>query len=96
MVMRVVVEEVHKWNHHRLLENIHLLCIGETVGHHEGDQLLEKLLAMKRLPAWMGERERQTTIFGETPAFIIESDACSRGITRQKLACIGSVDVSIY
>ena len=36
----VVVEEVHEGHHHRPLEGIPLLTIGEAIGHHRGNQLL--------------------------------------------------------
>ena len=62
VVVRVMVEEVYKRDHHCLLEDVLLLSIREAVGHHEGDQLLEKLLAMKCLPAWTVGRETRNPI----------------------------------
>jgi len=46
VVVGVVVQEIHKGYHHRLLEDIWLLSVSETIGHHKGDELLEELLAM--------------------------------------------------
>ena len=46
VVVGVVVQEIHKGHHHRLLEDIQLLIVSKTIGHHKGDQLLEELLAV--------------------------------------------------
>ena len=50
VMVGVVVQEIHKGHHHRLLEDIRLLIVSETIGHHKGDQLLEELLAVQCLP----------------------------------------------
>ena len=50
VMVGVVVQEIHKGHHHRLLEDIRLLIVSETIRHHKGDQFLEELLAVQCLP----------------------------------------------
>lgn len=46
VMVGMVVQEIHKGHHHGLLEDIRLLIVSKTIGHHKGDQLLEELLAV--------------------------------------------------
>ena len=47
VMVGVMVEEVHKRNHHCPLEEVTVRCIREAVAHHQGNGLLIQVLGME-------------------------------------------------